>query len=89
MQMGRNNDTSANRRRYFDEIVSIAKKWHIPVLDLWNESQMDSRLTAYYDSTLTNAQNVSARKCYYDGQHPTSYGYDIMQAKIENWVKSL
>jgi lysophospholipase L1-like esterase len=89
MQMGISNNASANRRRYFDEIVSIAKKWHIPVLDLWNESQMDARLTVYYDSTLTSAQNVSAGKCYYDGQHPTSYGYDLMQAKIENWVKSM
>ena len=53
MQMGRDNNSSANRRRYFDEIKKIAIKWHIPILDLWEESQMDSRLTAYYDSSLT------------------------------------
>lgn len=89
MEMGTNNSTVANRRRYYDEIVKIAKKWHIPVLDLWNESQMDARLSVYYDSTLTVEQNVAAKKCYNDGQHPTSYGYDLMQGKIDAWVNSL
>ena len=89
MQMGRDNNSSANRRRYFDEIKKIAIKWHIPVLDLWEESQMDSRLVAYYDGSLTGDENVTAKKCYYDGQHPTSYGYDLMQNKIDAWVRSL
>lgn len=89
MQMGRNNDSSANRRRYFDEIKKIANKWHIPVLDLWEESQMDSRLTAYYEPSMTGDENVTAKKCYYDGQHPTSYGYDLMQGKIDAWIRSL
>lgn len=89
MEMGTNNSTVANRRRYYDEIVKIAKKWHIPVLDLWNESQMDARLSVYYDSTLTVEQNVAAKKCYNDGQHPTSHGYNLMQAKIDSWVNSL
>ena len=89
MQMGRNNNSSANRRRYFDEIKKIAIKWHIPVLDLWEESQMDSRLIAYYDPSISGDENVTAEKCYYDGQHPTSYGYDLMQNKIDAWVRSL
>lgn len=89
MQMGTNNESSANRRRYFDEIKAIAKKWHIPVLDLWDESQMDARLTVYYDPSLTSAENVAAGKCYYDGQHPTSYGYDLMQDKIDVWIHTL
>lgn len=89
MQMGTNNASSANRRRYFNEIEAIAKKWHIPVLDLWDESQMDARLTIYYDPSMTSAENVAAGKCYYDGQHPTSYGYDLMQGKIDNWIHSL
>lgn len=89
MQMGTNNASSANRRRYFNEIEAIAKKWHIPVLDLWNKSQMDARLTAYYDPSMTGAENVAAGKCYYDGQHPTSYGYDLMQGKIDAWIHTL
>ena len=89
MQMGTNDASSANRRRYFDEIKAIAKKWHIPVLDLWDESQMDARLTIYYDPAMTSAENVAAGKCYYDGQHPTSYGYDLMQNKIDSWIHSL
>lgn len=89
MQMGRNNATSANRRRYFDEIISIANKWHITVLDLWNKSHADSRLTAYYDSSMTGSENVTAQKFYFDGEHPTSYGYNLMQDMITNWVHTL
>ena len=40
-------------------------------------------------SSLTGDENVTAKKCYYDGQHPTSYGYDLMQDKIDAWVRSL
>lgn len=89
MEMGTNNTTIANRRRYFDEAIKIAAKWHIPVLDLWKEIHADARLTAYYDSTMTQAENVSAKKFYNDGQHPTSYGYDLMQNRIDSWVQSL
>lgn len=89
MEMGTNNATVANRRRYFDEIIKIANKWHIPVLDLWRESQMDARLVCYYDSSLSGSQNVQQGKCYYDGQHPTSYGYNLIQNKIDSWVHSL
>lgn len=89
MEMGTNNSTIANRRRYFDEATKIATKWHIPVLDLWKEIHADARLVAYYDSTMTEGQNVSAKKFYNDGQHPTSYGYDLMQERIDSWVHSL
>lgn len=89
MQMGTNNATSANRKRYFDEAEKIAKKWHIPVLNLWDNSGADSRLTAFYDPNKTIAENVEAHKFYRDGQHPSSYGYNKMQPMIEAWVKSL
>lgn len=89
MEMGTNIGSINNRRRYFDEIVKIAEKWHIPVLDLWKNAGADARLTSYYDSSLTPAQNVTAQKFYYDGQHPTSYGYDKMQDMIVAWAKSL
>lgn len=90
MEMGYNNNASTNnRKRYFDEIVKIAEKWHIPVLNLWNNSGADARLVAFYDPTKTNQQNVDSEKFYYDGQHPTSYGYNKMQRMIEEWVKGL
>ena len=90
MEMGHNNAAStANRKRYFDEIVKIAKKWHIPVLNLWDNSGVDARLVAFYDPSKTNQENVELEKFYIDGQHPTSYGYDKMQPMIEAWVKSL
>ena len=89
MQMGTNDGSSANRRKYFEEVLKIAEKWHIPVLDLWKISQMDARLTAYYDPEITGDENVTAGKCYYDGQHPTSYGYELMQGKIDAWINSL
>ena len=89
MEMGRYNSTIANRKRYFDEIVKIAKKWHIPVLNLWENAGVDARLTAFYDSSMTNAENVAAGHFYYDGQHPTSWGYEKMNDMIEAWVKGL
>lgn len=90
MEMGHNNNASTNnRKRYFDEAVKIAKKWHIPVLNLWENSGADARLTAFYDPTKTNQQNIDAGKFYIDGQHPTSYGYNKMQPMIEEWVKGL
>ena len=89
MEMGRSSTVVANRRRYFDEIKAIANKWHIPVLDLWNECHADARLTAYYDSSMTGAENVTAKKFYFDGQHPTSYGYNLMQDMIADWIHTL
>lgn len=90
MQMGTTNTNSIkNRRAYFDTAKEICTKWHIPVLDLWNESHLDARLTEYYDPDLTGAQNVSAGKAYYDGQHPTSHGYDMMMGRIDSFMQSL
>ena len=89
MEMGTNSATAANRKRYFDEIVKIAKKWHIPILNLWDKSGADARLTSFYDPSKTSAENVTAKSFYYDGQHPTSYGYDKMQNMIEEWIKTL
>lgn len=89
MEMGTGLASLTNRKRYFDEAEKIAKKWHIPVLNLWENVHADARLNAYYDSSLDAAGNVTAKKFYNDGQHPTSYGYDLMQPMIETWVESL
>ena len=89
MEMGTVNSVIDNRKAYFDEICKIAKKWHIPVLNLWELSGADARLTACYNPNYPDNQNVAAEKFYNDGQHPTSYGYNKMQRMIEEWVKSL
>lgn len=88
-EMGHTIAAPANRRAYFDKIKEIALKWHIPVLDLWDNSVLNAKLAAYYDSNMTGADNVTYGKAYYDGQHPTSYGYDAMQNKIVSFLKSL
>ncbi|MBO7248320.1 MAG: SGNH/GDSL hydrolase family protein [Bacteroidaceae bacterium] len=84
MQMGTYTTSSIRRRRYFDEIVKIANKWHVNVLDLWNICHADARIPAYYSGT-----EGDLTKFYYDGQHPTSVGYDLMQPMIEAWLKTL
>ena len=89
MQMGISLSAQTNRRAYFDELIKIAEKWHIPVLDLWKISQMDARNAGYYNSSLDVAGNIAAGNCYADGQHPTSYGYDLMIDKIYEWTQSL
>jgi len=84
MQMGTLMVPTKRRRRYFDEIIKIAKKWHINVLDLWNICHADARVSAYYSGT-----EGDLTKFYYDGQHPTSVGYDMLQPMIEAWMKTL
>lgn len=88
-QMGVSYSTQKNRRAYFDEIVKIADKWHIPVLDLWKESTIDCRVVADYDPNMTPTQNVNNGKFYADGQHLTSAGYNLIQNKIQSWCASL
>ena len=88
-QMGTSYSTQKNRRAYFDELVKIATKWHIPVLDLWKESTIDCRIVADYDPSLTVSENISQGKFYADGQHLTSNGYDLIQQKIQSWGESL
>ena len=87
MQMG--TLASANRKRYFDEIVKIAKKWHIPVLNLWDNCPADARLSMYWDSTMTDTQNINAGHFYVDSEHITSYGYNKIQNMISEWIKTL
>ena len=79
----------ADRNRYFDKIAEIAQKWHVAVLDLRKVCHATPRLTAYYDPNMTGSQAVTAKKFFYDSQHPTSYGYDLIQPIIEAWLKTL
>ena len=88
-QMGTSYSAQKNRRAYFDELIKIAAKWHIPVLDLWKESTIDARVVADYDPSMTATQNINNGKFYADGQHLTSAGYNLIQNKIQSWAASL
>lgn len=89
MEMGITAASVTNRRRYFDEIRKIARKWHIPVLDLWEEMPADARLSAYYDPESGTSGNIQQKHFYADGQHPLSFGYDKMQHRFESWMETL
>lgn len=71
-----------NRRAYFQTIIEICRKWGVPVLNLWDECTMNPRLAAHY----TEADHGPL---YYDGQHPTAEGYELMTPIIEKWMESL
>ena len=73
-----------NERVYFDRAVEICEKWGIPVLDLWKTCPLNPKLSMFYDSSLTDAEN-----CYTDGQHLTLKGYQRITPKIEAFMRNL
>lgn len=70
-----------NRRAYFEVIITLCKKWGVPVLNLWDECTMNPRLASHY----TSGQNY----LYVDGQHPTQKGYDLITPIIQSWMETL
>lgn len=83
------------RERFFEEAKKICAKWGIPFIDLWHGSHLNPYMDSQYHnfvelSSEENAQANINRKSYYaDGQHPTSYGYDVIAPIIERWLESL
>lgn len=80
---------NSNLSAYFEVVKAICKKWGIPYLDLWNNCHMNPKLTACYDYTMTDDENVLAGKLYLDGGHPAPAGYNYMAPIIGEWMKSL
>ena len=78
-----------NRRAYFQTIMDICKKWGIPYINLWDECQMNPKLEAHWDSTMTGAENRAAHKMYNDGQHPTPDGYEYITPIIRKWMERI
>lgn len=77
-------------RVYFNLAIDICKKWGIPYIDLWYESPLNPNLTVYYDSSLGPNGNIAdASKCYVDGQHLTTAGYELIAPQIEAWMRTL
>ncbi len=79
----------SKRRFYFEMAIEVCKKWGIPYIDLWDGCSMNPRNTKHYDSSLDKQGNIDAGSLYYDGQHPTTAGYDFMTPMIESWIRSL
>ena len=78
-----------NRRLFLDKCKAVCKKWGLPCLDLWNEGQLNPNMVTMYDKTLNEVGNLNAGKFYFDGQHLTPKGYDVITDKIEAWLKTL
>lgn len=70
---------SALLENYVNAIKDVAKKYSLPVLDLYNMSGLNPDIDLIND-TLFNAK---------DGLHPNTEGYKIITPKIREFIKSL
>lgn len=80
MYKGYSDYTAKNHihRKYFDRAVEICQKWGIPVVDIWNGSMLNPKL--------------STASIYYveeNGQHLTETGYLAITPMIEAWMRNL
>lgn len=88
-KMGTNTGGRALRYSYFEKAMQICKKWGIPYINLWDESQLNPMILSHYDSTKTADENKARGSLYVDGQHLTSYGYDAISSKICDFIMGL
>ncbi len=80
--------TSSARKRSSGTAIPFVRG--IPYLDLWNGCYLNPNLPFMYDRTKTPDQNLEENTGFYiDGQHLTSYGYDVTADIIESWLKTL
>lgn len=70
-----------NRRKYYETIITLCKKWGVPVLNLWDGCYLNPQNPSHY----TNGQTLM----YTDGQHLASAGYDYVASVIESWMRTL
>lgn len=89
-KMGPEPERAENRRLYFDKCAEVAKKWGIPVLDLWNGCYLNPFVKWMYNSERTPEENKDANDGFYsDGQHMTEKGYDFTAEIVEKWLRTL
>ena len=82
--------TFFNRREYMREAIKICKKWGVPVINLWDDSWMNSNMPNQYDQSLSGAEaHVANGDFYVDTQHPAPAGYDYLSNLIGNWMNAL
>ena len=91
-KMGRPTDEDGKyfkRLHYFKIAEQVCKKWGIPYLNLWERCPVNPSLISFYDPTLDRDGNIASGKVYYDGQHITPHGYDVISSQIISFVESL
>lgn len=79
MYTGYSDFTAENHihRKYFDRAVEICRKWGIPVIDIWNTTPLNPKLSTanvYYSDSI---------------QHLTEAGYRRITPAIESWMRTL
>ena len=79
----------SKRYNFFEVAMQVCEKWGIPYINLWDGSHLNPHLNAHYDSSKTTSENREAGSLYTDGQHLTTYGYDVVTPKIEAWMRTL
>lgn len=71
-----------NRRKFFETIMILCKKWGIPYINLWDTCPLNPKIPSMYTKGNPNS-------LYLDGQHLTAKGYDRITPMIESWIKTL
>ena len=74
--------TRTNFKQYMDRAKEICKKWCIPFIDLYEESDLNFNVTYHKENYSITTANPAG-----DGLHPNLNGYKIITPKIENWLK--
>ena len=78
-------NADGTQKLYFDKIKEVLNKYSIPVLDLYNESGLNTGIDSFLKYTLATSTNPNG-----DGIHPNEEGYrKFYVQKIEAWLKSL
>ncbi len=77
-------NADGTQKLYFDKIKEVLNKYSIPVLDLYNESGLNTGIDSFLKYTLATTNPNG------DGIHPNEEGYrKFYVQKIEAWLKSL
>ena len=73
---------TSRRRKYFETIIELCKKWGIPYIDLWE---------GCYLCPMNPAHNTANTNLMYVGdyQHLAKKGYDYITPMIEKWMETL
>lgn len=75
---GTNSDLSQVNGKYLKEfakaLIDVCEMYHVPVLDLYNKSNINAINQAYYISS--------------DGTHPTTNGYALISEKVSKFLVS-
>lgn len=68
-----------NYQSYLDAIKKVCNKWSMPVIDLWNNGELNPNIPSINTQYFYQA----------DGVHPKEIGYRrFIAPKIEKWIKS-